>query len=210
MMRLADKLMEICSILLYPMLMPMYGMVLFCCAAGEKYPEISLAYWLVSMGGTLILTLVVPFLLLVFMRHKGYIDSLHISDSKQRTMPYIYTLVCYVFWGYFLHMVLKLPPFMLLIAVGAIIALLSVTVINYWWKISAHMTGIGGLFGGICSYGLYYSTLPLYVVMVVLVLVLLLMYARIHQKAHSPMQVVCGFLLGLLSTFIPNWIVYHA
>jgi membrane-associated phospholipid phosphatase len=93
---------------------------------------------------------------------------------------------------------------------GASISLLSVTIINHWWKISAHLTGIGGLLGGICSYGICYSTLPFYPILIVLILALLLMYSRIHLRAHTPMQVVCGFLLGLLFTCIPNMILYHA
>ena len=47
-------------------------------------------------------------------------------------------------------------------------------------------------------------------VIVVLVLSLLLMYARIYLKAHTPMQVVCGYLLGLVFTFVPNVIMMYA
>jgi hypothetical protein len=62
-------------------------------------------------------------------------------------MPYIYTLICYGFWAYFMHGTVRLPLFMVVGALGAIAALAAVTVINHWWKISAHLTGIGGLLG---------------------------------------------------------------
>jgi membrane-associated phospholipid phosphatase len=103
-----------------------------------------------------------------------------------------------------------LPVFLLLVVIGAIIALLAVTMINRKWKISAHLTGIGGLLGGICSFALNYSVLPSGLIMGVLALSLLLMYARLYLNAHTPMQVVCGFLLGLLSTFIPTLIMTYA
>ena len=32
----------------------------------------------------------------------------------------------------------------------------------------------------------------------------------LHLNAHTPLQVVCGYLLGTLCTFIPNLIIYHA
>jgi membrane-associated phospholipid phosphatase len=35
-----------------------------------------------------------------------------------------------------------------------------------------------------------------------------LMYARLYLNAHTPMQVVCGFLLGLTTTFLPILIIY--
>lgn len=210
MIRLLDILSKACSVVLYPMLMPMYGMLLFCYKMWARIPEVSSVYWLVCLLGTLLLTLVIPVVMLLYMRKKGHIDTLQMTDAKQRTMPYIYTLMCYLFWGYFIHIVVKLPSFILVVVLGASISLLSVTIINHWWKISAHLTGIGGLLGGICSYGICYSTLPFYPILIVLILALLLMYSRIHLRAHTPMQVVCGFLLGLLFTCIPNMILYHA
>ena len=194
------------SIVLHPMLMPLYGMILFCVSIQQLIPTISIKYLYICLIGTLILTLIIPVILLIFLWRKGYIDSLHIHDSKQRTTPYIYTLTCYSFWAYFLHVTMQLPMFLFIIAIGAVVALLAVTIINHWWKISAHLTGIGGLLGGICSFSLNYSIMPIKCIMIVLVLALLLMYARLHLDAHSPLQVVCGFLLGLLCTFIPTFI----
>jgi membrane-associated phospholipid phosphatase len=105
---------------------------------------------------------------------------------------------------------MQLPIFLLLVAIGAMVALLAVTIINHWWKISAHLTGIGGLLGGICSFAINYSTLPIALIITVLVAALLLMYARLYLNAHTPLQVVCGFLLGLLCTFIPSLIITYA
>ena len=105
---------------------------------------------------------------------------------------------------------MQLPIFLLLVAIGAMVALLAVTIINHWWKISAHLTGIGGLLGGICSFAINYSTLPIALIITVLVAALLLMYARLYLNAHTPLQVACGFLLGLLCTFIPSLIITYA
>ena len=198
------------SILLYPMWMPLYGVILFCVAARKLLPILPASYMGMCIAGTAVLTLIIPIILLVFLWRKGYIDSLHIDNAKQRTTPYIYTLICYGFWAYFVRVTVKMPTFMLLVAIGAMVALLAVTIINHWWKISAHLTGIGGLLGGICSFALNYSILPLMLIITVLLLSLLLMYARIYLQAHTPMQVVCGFLLGLLCTCIPTLIMTYA
>jgi len=198
------------SILLYPMWMPLYGVILFCVAARKLLPILPASYMGMCIAGTAVLTLIIPIILLVFLWRKGYIDSLHIDNAKQRTTPYIYTLICYGFWAYFVRVTVKMPTFMLLVAIGAMVALLAVTIINHWWKISAHLTGIGGLLGGICSFALNYSTLPLMLIIIVLLLSLLLMYARLYLQAHTPMQVVCGFLLGLLCTCIPTLIMTYA
>ena len=192
------------------MLMPLYGMLLFFTSTQTLLPLLPTAYIVIGIVGTMVLTLLIPVILLLYMWRKGYIDSLHMHDSKQRTTPYIYTLICYCFWAYFLHATLQLPIFMLLVAIGAIVALLIVTIINHWWKISAHLTGIGGLLGGICSFALNYSILPIYLIIIALLLSLLLMYARLYLNAHTPLQVVCGFLLGLTCTSIPTLILTYA
>lgn len=210
MRQLLNILSQACSIVLYPMLMPLYGILLFCVGAKQLIPLLPSLYISLCIAGTAVITLVIPILLLVFMWKKGQIDSLHINDAKQRTTPYIYTLICYGFWAYFLRVTLQLPIFLLLVAIGSMFALLAVTIINHWWKISAHLTGIGGLLGGICSFALSYSVLPFWLIIIVLLIALMLMYARLYLNAHTPMQVVCGFLLGLLSTFIPTLIMTYA
>lgn len=198
------------SLLLYPMLMPCYGMLLFCAVSRQIMPLLPTAYILMCLFGTIFITLLIPIALLIFLWKKGYIDSLHIDKANQRTTPYIYTLMCYGFWAYFLYVTMQLPLFLLLVAIGAMVALLFVTIINHWWKISAHLTGIGGLLGGICSFALNYATLPLLLIIIVLICALLLMYARLYLNAHTPLQVVCGFLLGLISTITPTLILIYA
>lgn len=209
MQKLLNILAQTISYLLYPMLMPSYGMLCFCVATKRFLPTLPSIYTTICLIGTVFFTLFIPILLLLFLRWKGQINSLELKEASQRTTPYIYTAICYGSWAYFVH-TMQLPIFMVLIAAGAIVALIAVTIINHWWKISAHLTGIGGLLGGICSFALYYSTLPFVLVIIVLTLSLLLMYARLYLNAHTPLQVVCGLLLGLLCTLIPTFIMTYA
>ncbi len=208
--RLLHILAQTNSILLHPLLMPTYGMVLCCAAISLLHPALSAVYGIVALLGTIVLTLIIPASVILYLWKTKRINSLHIDNPKQRTAPYIYTIMAYGFWAYFVEKILHLPSFMLLVALGAIFALIMVTIINLWWKISAHLTGIGGLFGGICSFALYYTQLPIGLMIIVAFISLILMYSRLYLNAHTPLQVVCGFLLGLLSTFIPNLIAYYA
>ena len=85
------------------MWMPLYGVILFCLAARKLLPILPASYMGMCIAGTAVLTLIIPIILLVFLWRKGYIDSLHIDNAKQRTTPYIYTLICYGFWAYFVR-----------------------------------------------------------------------------------------------------------
>lgn len=201
------------SILLHPLLMPMYGMLLLCAHIyflqdQQNIQQVFSIYSGMIILGTFLLTLFIPAGTILLMWKLKHIDSLHIADPKQRTAPYLFTILSYAVWTYFLHAILHLPPVITRIAIGAIIALVAVTIINLWWKISAHLTGIGGLLGGVCSYALCSSQMLTPTMAIILFIALLLMYARIYLDAHTPLQVVCGLLLGLLSTFLPNLIIY--
>ncbi len=198
------------SIVCYPLFIPTYGMILYMLAMVYRTPSLPSIYVWLNIIGTFVLTALIPIVLIIILWKQGKVSSLHMTNSKERTMPYAYSIACFGFWCYFVGQTMHLPKVWLFIAIGATIALLAVTIINRWWKISAHLTAFGGLLGGICSIAIYYHFAPTSLVIICLVIALLLMYARLYLEAHTPLQVVCGFLLGICFTFIPNLIAYHA
>ena len=175
--RLADILSRMMSVLLYPLFIPTYGMILFCCAYAIHVRPLPFIWSLVAIIGTFILTCFLGF----------------------------------AFWAYFLIQVLKAPIFLGFIAVGATIAIGLIALINRVWKISAHLTGMGGLFGGLMSYCLAICATPTWGTIIGWLLIsLLLMYARIRLDAHTPAQVCAGWLLGITCTFIPYCFAVYA
>lgn len=198
------------SIALHPLFIPTYGMMLYMAAMLVRTPSLPSLYINIGIITTFILTALIPIILMLILWKRGSISSLHIDDATERTTPYIYTLICFGFWCYFIGAILKMPFVWLIVAIGASLALLAVTIINHWWKISAHLTALGGLLGGICSISLYYNVLPSSLIIGILILSLLLMYTRLYLNAHTPLQVVCGYILGIVCTFTPNLIIYYA
>ena len=198
------------SVILHPLFMPTYGMSMYMAAMRIRTPELPALYIQIGIITTFVLTALIPIILMLILWKRGSISSLHIDNAQERTTPYIYTLICFGFWCYFVGDVLQMPAVWLIVAIGATVALLAVTIINRWWKISAHLTALGGLLGGVMSITLYYSVLPTPLIIGMLIVSLLLMYARLYLNAHTPWQVVCGYLLGIVLTFIPNLVVYHA
>ena len=195
------------SILLYPMWMPTYGVALFCLALMQGGVQLPAIYWALAVGGTAVLTMVTPMMILLWMRLTKQIDDLYIRDARQRTLPYIYTCICYGAWCYYLIALLHAPRFLCVTAVGATVAVVLVTIINRRWKISAHLTGLGGLIGGVMSYYLSSGAMEsVWPGVCCWIVALLLMYARLYLNEHTPGQVVAGLLMGLATCFIPNLI----
>lgn len=192
--------------LLHPLFMPTYGIVLFCMAFSQQIP-LPAVYWLVSCIGTFFMTALIPLSLMIFRRLRGEISDISISNASERTPIYVYTIICYAFWSYFLYRVIH-APFVSLIGIGATIALGLVLLINTRWKISAHLTGLGGLLGGILAYVYNYTLpLPMVTISIILGIALVLMFARLYLNAHTSLQVVTGFLLGIIMTFTPTYLI---
>jgi len=210
MRRFANILAQAIGALFYPLLIPTYGMLLFRWGYGDAQSLLPQVYWWIAIGGTVVLTLIIPLSIIALMIARGQIEDLYINRPEQRTAPYLYSVVCFCFWCYFLNNILHVPPFLVWVAMGATVALGLVLLINRWWKISAHLTAMGGLLGGFLSFYLYYGwQLSPLGMGIWLLLTLALMTARIYVQAHTPLQVVAGWLLGLCMTFIPNLILYY-
>lgn len=210
MQRVLHILSQIVSCLLHPLFIPTYGMILYMLLMHNRTPELPAIYMWLNVVGTFSLTAFIPLILIILLWKRKVISSLSITDSKERTTPYMYSTICFGFWSYFVYGTMHLPQIWLFIAIGATVTLLAVTIINHWWKISAHLTGLGGLLGGICSISLYYSIIPTSLIITILIISLLVMYARLYLNEHTSMQVIAGYFLGLICTFTPNFIIYHA
>lgn len=181
--------------------MPTYGMAMLINL--NVFDVIPFIWRTIAIIGTFIFTGIMPAAPILLMMRKGEVSDLFISKREQRTMPYLFSFLSYVFWTLFLLRVLKLPMFMVAIGFGTTLSILLITFINLKWKISAHLSGIGGLVGGIFGvcYRMAYN--PVWLFITVLAISALVAVARMELKAHTPLQTLAGFALGFLTVFIP-------
>ena len=187
------------------MFIPTYGMLIYFLALRPYINYPTPLIW-IGVAGTLIFTCLLPLSVILVMIRRGNLTDIYIRDAKQRTMPYIYSTVCYGFWAYFCSQVMHLPQFIVLTAIGSAVVLLLVLLINRRWKISAHLTALGGLFGGMMSFSLSTGISATAALIGCSVAALLLMFARVYDESHTPLQVVFGYLQGTMATFLPNLI----
>ena len=202
--RLTDIIAKILSVALYPLFVPTYGVALFCYAYSLQFAPLVPIWMIIALVGTFLLTCILPITAIWVMMRRGEIKDLYIEDPRQRTMPYLYSAFGFGFWCYLLISVLHAPTPLRFICVGATLAIVIVMLINRYWKISAHLAGIGGLVGGIFCYCMSIGAVPTVGAFCFwLGLSLLLMFARLRLNAHTPAQVSTGWLLGIACTTIP-------
>lgn len=195
------KFYNIVSFVFQPLLMPTFGMAML--ISMNVFDVIPLVWRIVAIFGTFLFTGLMPAAPILIMLKRGGVSDLFISKREQRTMPYVFSIISYAFWALFLFRVLKLPMFMVGMGIGTTLSILVITLVNLKWKISAHMSGIGGLAGGIfgISYRMAYN--PLWLLILILAVSALVALSRIELKAHTPLQTLGGFSVGFFCVFIP-------
>jgi membrane-associated phospholipid phosphatase len=82
------------------------------------------------------------------------------------------------------------------------LSILFILAISYFWKISAHLVGWGGLTGLIFILSVRFNTDLMLLLIISLLVSGIVAFARIKLNAHSPSQVYAGFLLGFFTVLI--------
>jgi membrane-associated phospholipid phosphatase len=131
---------------------------------------------------------VAPYLATILMSRAGKVGDRFIADRSQR-MPFLVGTLVVVILGLVAMVLLEAPASLVLVAVAAVCALLIVTGITLYWKISIHTT-IAAFFAvlQIVLYG------PLGAL--ALVIPILVAWARLRLHAHTVAQVAAGAALG--------------
>lgn len=195
------KFCKLISYIFQPLLMPTYGIALLMQTAVFAFLPVS--FRLIAVIGTLLFTGILPALPIYLMMKKGQIRDLFISKREERTMPYMFSMLSYVFWMLFLWRTLRFPVEFVLLAAGSVLSVFIMIFINLRWKISAHLAGAGGIFGGILGVSYIMAINPFWLIITFVIISGLVAISRVYLKAHTLSQVIAGFLLGFVSVLLP-------
>jgi membrane-associated phospholipid phosphatase len=130
----------------------------------------------------------VPSLIVVMLKSMGKISDYDISNREQRSVPLLIAVVPY-FIGYLLLEYFHAPRMISGLMLFYTANTLVIIFITLRWKISVHLSSYSAPIAV-----LYLQFGP--VVLWLLLLVPLLMWSRVHLKAHTPMQTLAGSALG--------------
>ena len=148
---------NILSIAFHPLLMVTYGVALaFASTYLAVYP---LQMKLLILSGVFLMTAVVPAIFIFLLVKYGNAGDYALTNRRVRTLPYLLYVASIVACAFFLLRML-LPFWLVVILFGTAAVMLIAMGINFRWKISAHMIGIGGLIGGIMGIAQIYALNP--------------------------------------------------
>ena len=189
------------SYLFHPLLLPTY--IIFVLLQSNAYfnyriPE-QVQYILV--GTIFVITFLFPFLSCLLMLKQGIIKSVEMESGQERFYPYVVTVI-YFFACYFFLKQMHLSAFFYKVQLGAAVSVLITACINYKWKISAHLAGIGGAAAVFYSIDNMLSVNYFFEFILIVLLAGLLGTARLISGTHTHAQIYAGFILGFTCMFI--------
>ncbi len=194
----------ICTILswvLVPLMMPLYGLLLVFNLSILHFmaPASKWAFILVTIG----ITIVLPGVLIYLLKRIGLIKDIGLNGRKERLIPYIISIVSMGGLGWFM-MTKGAPMWLVMFFIAGGVAGVVNTIVNFWWKISAHSAGIAGIVALIIRISSEGYSLPQTQTWLVISIIAagLLGSARIWQGRHTLGQVLCGYLVGFTSVLL--------
>lgn len=133
---------SVISTIFSPLLMATYGVALAMFLSFLCF--IPAATKLTVILETFLATAAIPVIGIFILSRFKVISDPKLNERRDRTFPYIIETACFIGLAVYLNHI-NAPAWLSLFLIGGAVALIVLTVVNRWWKISGHATGMGGL-----------------------------------------------------------------
>ena len=186
---------KVISLLFHPIFAPIAGVVAYFLIT-PKYSPLEL-----QSGNILpifILTIIIPIISFFILRNIGLINSIDLPTVIERKYPlYIHLILL-------LMIVYKVIPNNYILEiyfyfVGLIIATLAVLLLLFFKiKSSMHLLGMGSVFMYLVNLSVHFEINITLALSVLILITGLVASSRLYLKAHNKMEILIGFLIGLI------------
>jgi len=146
-------------------------------------------------------TMVLPLVLMPILLRTKVITSYLLPNRDERRIPLLIIALLYMTGAFVLQKV-DAPVILSLFLNGSSMVILAVAIINWKWKISIHMAGIGGVTGMVLAISMRWMLNEQAIIAILFLVAGLTGYARLKDDDHTPAQVYAGYLTGLIINFL--------
>ncbi len=193
------------SYIFHPLLMPVLGAIIYFAAAPRFIPEDIIK---AKMVGLTILTIFIPIILFFFLRNMGTITSIDLENVKQRKIPLLLQSVLLIV---VIKMIIDVYhyPELYFFFLGILFSMLSsIFMILFNIKASLHMIGISGVTMFTIALSIHFGMNLILLITTLMIANGLVATSRLHCKAHSNLELILGFLIGVIPqlTLVNFWL----
>ena len=178
-----------------PLLVPTYAMII--AVMLTQLSILGVGVRVTACLGITFITALLPMTFIFILMRMGKVSDASISDPRERTAPYMATIICYLGASAYVYAI-HAPLWLIIFFIGAALTSATAMLITHWWKISAHTGATGGL-AGILFWLADRNILSgdgLLWVSLAFILVGLVASARLILNRHTLGQVAAGAALG--------------
>ena len=200
---IADKTMlrvaRVTSIVFTPFSIPFLAfLVLFLFSYLRIMP---ILYKGIVLGIVYCFTILTPTITIFLFRKINGFARQELSERKKRYVPILLTIISYVFCLLMMRK-LNIPWYMTGIVFVSLVISIICILVNLKWKLSEHMAGMGGIIGGLVSFSALFSYNPVVWLCLFILIAGILGSARIVLGHHTLGEVLSGFVVGLVCSFL--------
>ncbi len=191
---------SIISWVMVPLVMPVVGILLILTLSSLS-SFLAATRWVVGLV-ILGLNTVLPAILIYILKTIGIVRDIGLNNRSERLYPYLITIVALGCSGFYLSHT-GAPVWCSWFYYGGAVAAVANCAINSVWKISAHAASAAGVIAltvVIASYGSPVHPMMPWILGSVL-LTGLLGTARVYLGRHTPLQVICGYIVGFCCSY---------
>jgi len=192
---------RIISGLFHPILMPFFTLILMLQLHAFFAGILPLKEILILMSSVLFTTVLCPFLMIYFLFKVKLVTSLLMEKREERILPLLSTVVFY-YLTYYLLKGISLSVLFSYFMLGSTLLIIICLFVNFFFKISLHMAGIGGVTGFWTGLNLRQGTTHEIFLSFLFLLCGLLGYARLENGHHTPEETYSGLILGAGILFV--------
>lgn len=183
------------SYIFHPLLMPFFGSLIYFLNAPRFIPEEVVIAKIFSL---IIITILVPIVIFYFLKNVGVIGADNLKDVKQRRIPMLLQSLIFLLVIKMLLDIYNYPELYFFFLGILFSSLVSIFLILFGIKISLHMIGIASVTMFTIVLSIHFSINLTLLIAVMIVINGLLATYKLHQRIHSSIEVLLGFLTGII------------
>jgi hypothetical protein len=194
-----QRILRSISFIFHPLMMPLLGVVFYFSKTPRFIPEPIVKAKLFSIT---ILTVILPILLYYLLKTLRKVDSLYLETTHERILPLIINCAIILL---ILNRVLtqnEIPElyFFFIGILSSTIACLILAILKF--KASIHMIASAGFFMFAVAVGIHFKININGTIALMSVILGAIATSRLHLKAHTPVELIIGFFVGLFPQLI--------
>lgn len=202
----ADVVSWVVTVAFHPLLLPIYCtlLVLYTPTPYAAMPTLFKAF---QLGGVCLFECIVPLAVIGVFIALGEVSGIDMPTRSERFRPLLFSSVTIAFSVYALRQFYPIP--IIGMVIGEAAALFIAALCSRFWKISLHAIGAGAFLAYIAVTGTAFGQDFSPFAALAFVAAGVTAWARSYEQAHSPAQLLAGYVTGLAVMGLVMCLVLH-